>query len=433
MAAWLTPWALLAVPCAGALISAPAWAKLRALRTGLLLSTMAALLTALAAALVLDTLPSGLPFLCLLPLVAFASLLAQPLHRDNRGSWVLTVILLGVGQAAVTAPPPAQSFLVGLLFILILGALFRLRHPAAPVRWSLATFAFAVAAEAGAVLAPAPLDAVAGLAVCLVLVPLFPLHAAYVAALSRLPGSLPAFLIVALPAVGFSRLLTVLPALPDLAREALVWLALAGMVYGTMLALAQPRPLPLLAHAALALCSMFWWSVGITGTLASESAVFLAAVGLSLSGLYLGWYAVRARFGDLDLRALGGLVQPMPRFAMLFSLLALAALGFPPFGVFSGFMGMVLVPTSPLPVSFAVVAFAWLAVSWYVLELKRRLLFGRPRPDLRYEDLRDGELAAMTIVLVVVTALGIMPSRWFDAGAASAPSRASVETSAWNR
>ena len=106
----------------------------------------------------------------------------------------------------------------------------------------------------------------------------------------------------------------------------------------------------------------------------------------------------------------------MPRFAGLFSLLALAALGFPPFGVFSGFIGMVLHPDVKLPGSFALVALAWLAASWYFLDLMQRLLFGKPRTDLRYKDVRETESAALALLLVLLAVLGVMPSKWFDAG-----------------
>ena len=276
-------------------------------------------------------------------------------------------------------------------------------------------------------------SAPAGLLVSLVLIPLFPLQAGHVACLTRLPGNLPAFLALALPVAGLTELFTVLPAIPEPTRNTIGGLALLSMLYGTVRALAQSRPLPLLAHASLAFFSIFWWYVAIGGTLSSQAALFLSAVGLTTGGLYLGWYAVLARYGDLDLRALGGLVYPMPRFASLFSLLALAALGFPPFGLFSGFMGMVLHPDLTLPGSFAVVALVWLAASWYFLDLMQRLLFGKPRSDLRYEDVRETELASLTLVLVLLAVLGLIPSKWFDAGTTAVPLPPSLEPSAWNR
>ena len=61
----------------------------------------------------------------------------------------------------------------------------------------------------------------------------------------------------------------------------------------------------------------------------------------------VAWQVIRTRYGDdVDPQAISGLASTMPRYAVLFSLLALAAMGLPPFGVFAGFMGLLL--TSPL-------------------------------------------------------------------------------------
>ena len=434
MSSWIAPWLLLVVPSAGALLSLLVWSRPREFKTGLLLTTVASLLAVLGAAVAMGALPSGMPLLCLLSAAAFASLLGQPLHRDNRTAWLMTVVILGIGLATVRTSDPTKSLWLSLLFLLLVGLLAHTRNgSASSPTWGMATYGIAAAAALVSAIAPAPISTMAGLFVSLVLIPLFPLQAGHVACLTRLPGNLPAFLALLLPLVGLTLLPTVLPALPEIARDSMEGLALLSMLYGSVRALAQPRPLPLLAHASLAFFSILWWYVGIGGSLSPQTVVFLSAVGLTTGGLYLGWYAVRARYGDLDLRALGGLVQPMPRFATLFCLLALAALGLPPFGVFSGFMGMVLNPAVTLPGSFALVALVWLAASWYFLDLMQRLLFGRPQPDLRYEDVRETELVALTIVLVLLVVLGVTPSRWFDAGTTTAPSPPSLESSAWNR
>jgi NADH-quinone oxidoreductase subunit M len=434
MNTWMTPWLLLAVPSAGALLSALAWSKPRDFKTGLLLTMIASLLTVVGMAVTVGMLPSGMTLLCLLPVAAFASLLGQPLHQDNRKAWLMTVVTLGIGLATVSASNPIKSWLLALLLILLLGLLAQSRNGFAPSpTYGMVTYGAGAVAALVSAIASAPISVPAGLLVSLVLIPLFPLQAGHTACLTRLPGNLPAFLMLLLPVAGVTELFTVLPAIPEPARNTIGSLALLSMLYGTMRALAQSRPLPLLAHASLAFFSIFWWYVAISGTLSPQAALFLCAVGMTTGGLYLGWYAVLARYGDLDLRALGGIVQLMPRFASLFSLLALAALGFPPFGLFSGFMGMVLHPDLTLPRSFALVALVWLAASWYFLDLMQRLLFGKPRTDLRYEDVRQTELASLTLVLVLLAILGVIPSNWFDAGTAAAPLPSSLDSSAWNR
>ena len=115
----------------------------------------------------------------------------------------------------------------------------------------------------------------------------------------------------------------------------------------------------------------------------------------------------------MDPQAISGLVKRMPQFAVLFSLLALAAMGLPPFGVFTGFIGMLLTTALTSSVALLVMMIAWLAASWYILDMVQQLLFGRERPDLRYEDLRRSELASLLVVLLIVIALGIAPASLF--------------------
>lgn len=232
--------------------------------------------------------------------------------------------------------------------------------------------------------------------------------------------------------LGFHGLLAVLPHLPDSARDALPGLGLVGAVYGALKALAQPRVRALLAYANLSFFSMLWWYVATMRTAPPQAVLYLAAVGLATNGLLQAWYAIRARYGDMDLRAIRGLAQPMPRFAVLFALLTLAALGLPPFGVFAGFMGLLLTPGLPLSGALAVIVLVWLTASWYFLGLLQRLLFGRHRPDLRYEDLGRTEFAALLALVLILFALGLAPARVFQPGAPAPPAQV-AGGAAWNR
>ena len=123
----------------------------------------------------------------------------------------------------------------------------------------------------------------------------------------------------------------------------------------------------------------------------------------------------------------------MPQFAVLISVLALAAMGLPPFGVFVGFMGLLF--ASPLTLSIApfVVAITWLAASWYILDLVQGLLFGRKRPDLRYEDVRQSEFASLLIVVMIMFALGLAPTNLFEGTPRSTDTGAIMESVSWNR
>jgi NADH-quinone oxidoreductase subunit M len=278
-----------------------------------------------------------------------------------------------------------------------------------------------------------PLSTVARLIACATLLPLAPFHGGYVAAFRGLPGNLPSFVALLLPVLGFQVLLPLLPALSAEMRQALAALALAGALYGSLKALAQTRMRLLLAYANLSFFSILWWYLAATRTAPSQTAVYLGAVALATCGLLLAWHAIRVRYGDMDLRAIRGLAYAMPRFSTLLFLLTMAATGLPPFGVFSGFMGMLLAPSLPLTGALLVIGVAWLAASWYFLGLSQRLIFGRHRPDLRYEDLSRTEAASLLAILFLLTVLGLVPAGAWKSETPMQPARAAMESGPWSR
>ncbi|MFO0775200.1 MAG: proton-conducting transporter membrane subunit [Nitrospiraceae bacterium] len=428
-----SPWALVAVPILGALAGLPLCSTPREAKRFLLLTPA----TTGALVAVLSMLPGpGLPHLALLaivPIAAFISLLSQPLHISHRAPWAISVAMLGLVLGVLIAPGRMLWVFVAVLLASLVAILSWARTvgTSSPT-WGIATYGVGAVMAASAAVAPPVPAALAGLLAACTLLPLFPFHAGHVAMVMRLPGNLPAFLVTALPLVGLLALQATSADLPMVVAEWLGPAAIVSMIYGSVRALGQRHPLSVLAHASIAFASILWWFLAVTGILTPSSTVYVLALGLVTGGLAIGWYALRARHGELDIRALSGLVHPMPRFAVLFSLLALAALGMPPFGVFSGFMGMVLSPDFRLPASFFIVILVWLSASWYYLEVMRRLLFGPTRPEHRYEDMRETEVAALSMLLVLLVLLGTLPSRWFDGGGATRTPRPLVETTQWH-
>jgi NADH-quinone oxidoreductase subunit L len=189
-------------------------------------------------------------------------------------------------------------------------------------------------------------------------------------------------------------------------------LALFGALYGSFKALTAVRVKPRLAYAGLAFSSIFGWHVGVTGAVTPHATIYLGSVTLVIGGLRLAWHRIQTRYGDLPLSQLGGLARPMPRFATLFALLVMAAVGLPPFGLFSGFMAMLL--SIPFSWDLMVILLVWLMASWYLFRLMQRLLFGPHRTDIPYEDLRPTEMAPVLVVLLILLVLGIAPYRFFD-------------------
>jgi NADH-quinone oxidoreductase subunit M len=430
MAEEMSLWLPAAVSVAGAVSGFAVWSRPAALKIWALVVS----LVSLSLLVMLTGAAAGVALAILLPVAAFLSLLGQPPHKDNHAAWIMTLLLLGLGLGVLAGRDGMGLILLALLLILLVALLYRYRALSVSHLWQgIGIYGFGVVCLAAALVAVPPVSAVAVLVVCAMLLPLAPLHAGYVAALAGLPGNLPAFLSCLLPVLGFHGFVTVFPHLPGELQQALPAVGLIGAVYGALKALAQSRVRALLAYANLSFFSMLWWYVATMRTAPPQAVLYLTAVGLATNGLLLAWYAIRARYGDMDLRAIRGLAHPMPRFAVLFALLILAALGLPPFGVFAGFMGLLLTPGLPLSGALAVIVLVWLSASWYFLDLLQRLLFGRHRPDLRYEDLRRTEFAALLALVLLLCAIGLAPAHVFQPGAPALPTQVAGGGGAWNR
>lgn len=257
-----------------------------------------------------------------------------------------------------------------------------------------------------------PAGVIALLLFALVTLPLFPFHSLYLAALTRPSGSwgdyLPIGLALLLPASGVYAIGELPPGLPPELWRAIGRLALIGALYGSIKALAQFRVRRLIAYAGLVFYALLWWHLAAGGGDTAQANIYAWASMLTTVGLLLAWHAVQARYGNLDMDRIGGLARTMPRFALLLSLLVMAAVGLPPFGLFFGFMGMVFhSKVTALTGDLLIVLLAWFGASWYLFNLLQRLLFGPPRTDLIYDDLSGGEIASLVIVLTALIGVGI--------------------------
>lgn len=431
----ITPLLLAAVPIIGAILGLIVWSQPDKLRTWSVIVTGLSLLAVIGMSGHITERTEGQLFLYLLPLAAGISLLGGPVHLQNRLSWVLTPLFLGLGLGILTSQQAVSQIALVVLFGLITFLLYWHHNPFWPRSWwGIGAYGLGALCAGLAAIASPPVSALASLLACAILLPLVPFHQGYVSALTRLPGSLPSFIVLLLPVIGFHRLAAIIPMVPDVAVSTMTILALVGALYGSVKALAQSRIRMLLAYGSLSFFSILWWFVAVSRTVMPQAVVFLAAVALVTSGLLMSWQVVRTRYGDdVDPQAISGLFRKMPQFAVLFSLLALAAMGLPPFGVFAGFLGMLLTASLTSSVALLVIMVAWLAASWYILDMVQRLLFGRERSDLRYEDLRRPEFASLLIVVLIVIALGVAPASLF--GMEHQPSRpgAIMESVTWNR
>jgi len=264
------------------------------------------------------------------------------------------------------------------------------------------------------------------------ILPLFPLHGLYVAAMTRTRSYVAAALTFSMPIVGLFGITDLLLGAPPEFLTGIRILALFGALYGSLKALAQSRVIPLLAYASLSFYSVLWWHVTNTRTLSTQAAVYFSAVVLITGGLLLAWHCVQARYGNLAPDRIGGLARSMPRFATLVAFLVMAAVGLPPFGLSSGYLGMLLHPSTQISWELSIILLAWFAASVYLFRMMQRLLGGPHRTDIPYEDLRPGEIASLVILLLSLLAVGFLPYGFFDIDLLTNGYRTTLEiTTSW--
>ncbi len=432
--AWI-PWLLSGIPVLGAVAGLAFRSSAERLKWFCLTWAALSLGSVVTLAGRIEVPPEGLLPLYLLPLAATISILGQPVHEQHRNSWMLTLLFLGLGETALASGPPVSLVSVALLLIVTAGLLYR-HHSALWPRswWGIGAYSLGALCTILSVAAGAPLASVGSLLASAVLIPLMPFHDGHLTALTRLPGSLPSFIVVLLPVVGLHGLASAIASVPDSVAWTLSLFALLGASYGALKALAQSRVRLLLAYGSLSFFSIVWWFVAASRMATSRSALLVGTVGLATCGLMVAWQVIRTRYGDdIDPQAISGLAAGMPQYAVLLSLLALAAMGLPPFGVFAGFMGLLLSSPFPSFTGLCVTLLAWLAASWYIMQMVQRLLFGMRRPELKYTDLLRAEFASLLIVVLILLALGLAPATLFAPAETSFGTAIIGESPTWNR
>ncbi len=411
----LVPWLLAVIPLGGAIVGLTSWSDLERVKNSSMICSILSLVSVVGLTGFLPTPSNGCLSLYLLPLAALTSILGHPLGNDHRLSWIMTLICLGFGLGALTAHELAGSFFLMMLLITLVILLYRHHTALWPTSWwGVGLLILGLVGVSISMITDPPVSSIAALVTCAVLLPLVPLHGGYLTTVTRLPGNLPSFVVLLLPAIGFQRLPLVLSTIPEDVLVIVRALALLGALYTAVKALAQSRVRLVLGYGSLSFFSIAWWFAATTGFATPQGTLLVGAVGLATSGLLIAWQVIRTRYGDdVDPQAISGLAAAMPKFAVLLSLLGLAAMGIPPFGVFAGFMGLLLTSSHASVFGLFLALAAWLAASWYIMQMVQQLLFGASRPDLRYTDLLNPELVSLLIVVVVLLVLGLVPSALF--------------------
>jgi len=248
-------------------------------------------------------------------------------------------------------------------------------------------------------------------------VPMFPFHTWLPDAHTDAPtaGSvILAALLLKMGTYGFLRFS--LPILPDASRHFVpfvVALAIVGIVYGALVALAQHDWKRLVAYSSVShmgavMLGMFALNpLGITGSMIQQ-----LNHGISTGALFLIVGIVYERRHTREIAEYGGLSKVMPVYAAIFLIMTMSSIGVP---VLNGFIGEFLILQGVFSRSHLWAAFLITGIvlgAAYMLFLYQRTMFGaveNPKNE-RLVDLTGREIATFAPLLILAVWIGLYPA-----------------------
>jgi len=217
---------------------------------------------------------------------------------------------------------------------------------------------------------------------------------------------------------GFMRFsLGLFPAASDYFTPLIFTLSVIAIIYTSLVALMQDDMKKLIAYSSVA--HMGFVTIGIfslTKQGLEGSIIQMMSHGLISAALFLCVGVVYDRLHSRMISSYGGLVNIMPKYAFVFMIFALAALGLP--GT-SGFVGEFLVLVGAFQINIFVAVLASLGVilaAAYMLWLYKRVIFGKMASSEIKEmaDLNKTEIYIFASLVFLTIFFGIYPEPLFN-------------------
>ncbi len=256
--------------------------------------------------------------------------------------------------------------------------------------------------------------------------PIWPLHTWLPDAYEEAPTPVTILLAAVLSKMAIYGLIRFcLPLFPDAVAALRPWiwlLAIVGILYGSLVALAQKDMKRLIAYSSLAHMGMIVAGVFAVNAQGVDGALVQSVShGLTVAALFILVGMLERRRGTRQIEALGGLWKSIPVFGSLLLAVILASIGLP--GL-SGFPGEFTILVGVFQESTVAAAFATLGIvlgAWYMLSFFRNAFAGPLlRPENRaLPDLRRCETVILLPLLVLILVIGILPNLIFHAADAS--------------
>ena len=288
--------------------------------------------------------------------------------------------------------------------------------------------------------------------------PLFPLHTWLPLAHVEAPtaGSvILAGVLLKVGTYGFARFsLPMLPQATAMLMPWLLWISLAGVIYGALVALAQSDIKRLVAYSSVSHLGFCMLGLFAVNRLSIQGGVLqMVNHGLATGGLFAVIGMIYERFHTREIGDFGGLARRMPVLASFTLVLTLSSIALPGLAGFAGEFPLLVgvfqrgwaEPAAPHAIQFQTIAVLSLSGvvlgAWYMLWMFQRVFFGAPhgvvaktpsfsprvhaggtaspaldngQADNSTRDLSPREIVCLVLVVVPIFWIGLQPRFFLD-------------------
>lgn len=252
-------------------------------------------------------------------------------------------------------------------------------------------------------------------------VPMFPFHTWLPAAHVEAPtaGSvILASVLLKMGTYGFLRFcLPITPAATFYFMPAILWLSVAGILYGGFTALAQSDMKKLIAYSSVGHMGFVTLGIFVLNTQGIEGAILqMINHGITTGALFICVGLIYERTHSRELSTASGIGQFMPIYVTFLAFFSLSSLAFP--GT-NSFIGEFLILVGGFTKNWVVASFAIpgaILAAAYMLRMLQKVVWGskaNPNPDI-LSDLNFREVLTLAPLLVFVFWIGLRPEPFLD-------------------
>jgi NADH-quinone oxidoreductase subunit M len=217
----------------------------------------------------------------------------------------------------------------------------------------------------------------------------------------------------------FGMLVVLLPIFPVVSTQfapIFIVLAVAGVIYAALVAIAQTDMRRLLAYVSIShfgfivLGIFAFTEIAMTGAI-----VYMVAHGLATAGMFLILGELIERRGSANVSDFGGVAKVAPRMAGIFLFSGLATLALPGLAGFVGEIMVLIGAYQRYQVAAVIAALGLVLAAVYVLWMYQRVMGGEPATQVKkFSDLRSARLWVFAPLLVAMIFVGVLPQTVID-------------------